>query len=265
MRLVLDNTVSIITPLYNAELYIGEAISSVQSQTYANWEMIIIDDCSKDNSYHMANEYAKKDSRILLYKNDINLGGAGSRNRAIGKAKGKFIAFLDADDKWHPEKLKKQIDFMLENNIDFCFCNYDTIDEQGKHIKNVIAPSKVSLRDMYSNNYIGCLTAVYDTSRYGKFFMPDFRKRQDYALWLTMLKRINFAYLLNESLASYRIRKNTLSSNKLDALLYYWKILRITAGLPVIAASFYTSRYVVLTATKKLLPELYNRLLNNAG
>ncbi len=255
--------ISIITPLYNAENFIKQAISSAIAQTYINWEMIIVDDCSQDKSYHIAKEFIITDKRIKLYQNKENIGGAKTRNIAIKKAKGQFIAFLDADDIWFPEKLEKQINFMSTNNIGFCFSNYETINEEDNYLSCVFTPEKVSLKDMYSHNYIGCLTAIYDTSFFGKFYMPDIRKRQDYALWLTMLKKFDYAHSLQEPLASYRIRKESLSKNKLDAVKYYWKVLREVGQLSPLSSGYYTAKYISITAIKKHFPYLYRSTLKH--
>lgn len=147
------------------------------------------------------------------------------------------------------------------NSIGFCFSNYKTMGENGNYLSDVITPEKVSLRNMYSHNYIGCLTVIYDTIFFGKFYMPDIRKRQDYALWLTMLKKFDHAYSLQESLAFYRIRTESLSTSKIDAVKYYWRILRNIGELPTLLSVYYTIKYVILTAMKKHIPKIYNFIL----
>jgi teichuronic acid biosynthesis glycosyltransferase TuaG len=253
--------VSIITPLYNCRNFIELTVNSVLCQTHKDWELIIIDDKSTDGSNEIAEKISQIDERILFYKNHINIGAAETRNNAIKKATGRFIAFLDADDIWLPNKLEKQLKFMEINNIGFCFSNYKTMDEDGNYLSDVITPKKVSLKDMYSHNYIGCLTAIYDTSFFGKFYMPDIRKRQDYALWLTMLNKFDYAYSLQESLAFYRIRTESLSKNKIDAVKYYWKILRDIGKLSPLLSGYYTIKYIALTAMKKHLPKIYNSIV----
>lgn len=170
--------------------------------------MIIVDDVSPDNSNKIIEEYCKKDSRIKLIKLKENSGPAVARNRAI---KGRYIAFLDADDLWKPEK---QINFMIEKNCALSYSAYETMSEEGKII---VPPSKLSYKDILKTNYIGCLTAIYDTQ---KVYMPLIKKRQDYGLWLKILKETDFAYGLDESLATYRLMSNSVSSNKFKIQLF---------------------------------------------
>ena len=252
--------VSIITPLYNTVAFIEETIESVLSQSYQNWEMIIVNDQSTDGGDAIAQRYAAQDSRIQFTTNEANMGGALTRNVAIEIAQGKYIAFLDADDVWYPEKLTTQIGFMQEQGVGFTYSAYENVDEEGQRLSLVQVPAKVSLQKMYSHNYIGCLTAVYDVTAHGKFFMPDIRKRQDFALWLTMLEKFDYAYRVGPMLGKYRIRANSLSSSKLDAIKFYWRVLRSVGGLSVVSAAYYTTKYVFLTAMKKKFPSLYNRM-----
>lgn len=245
-------------PLFNAEPFVRHAVNSVQSQTYSNWELIIVDDCSTDRGLAVVQSISDDDPRIIVLKNSRNIGGAETRNIAIAKAKGAFIAFLDADDLWEKDKLQNQIDFMSENKeVNFCFSSYKTIDEQGKFINNVKTTPKVNLQKMYSHNYIGCLTVIYRVSTHGKFYMPNIRKRQDFALWLIMLEKFDYAYSLDATLASYRIRKESLSTNKIDAIKYYWKVLRGVAKLPFLVSILFTIKYVFISFVKKKFPTLY--------
>lgn len=253
--------ISVITPLYNAKDHIEDTIKSVLNQTYQNWEMIIVDDVSNDGGNEIVSRHALLDSRIKLIQHTVNKGGAGARNTALELANGRLIAFLDADDLWDPEKLELQSEFMLTNNIGFSFSNYRTMDEDGRFLNNVDVPSKVKLSDMYYHNYIGCLTAMYDVNFFGKFYLPDIRKRQDYALWIKMLAHYDFAHSINSCLASYRIRKSSLSSSKIDAVKYYWKVLYNVANLSLLASSYYTCVYVILTFMKKKIPFLYKKIL----
>lgn len=253
--------VSIITPLYNSAPFIEETIRSVLSQTYTNWEMIVVDDCSNDGGDHIVEKYLSCDSRIQLVRNKLKKGGADTRNVAIEKAQGRFIAFLDADDLWLPEKLDYQIKFMKSNNIDFSFSAYQTISENGAYLSQISAPPKVSLKDIYAFNPIGCLTVIYDTKNFGKFYMPNFHMKQDYALWLVMLAVFPHAYSIDKVLASYRIRNNSLSSNKLNGLFYYYKVLHETARLSKIKSVYFTLEYILITLIKRKLPRLYNSII----
>lgn len=226
-NLINEPLVSIITPLYNCEKYIEETIQSVINQTYKNWEMIIIDDCSKDNGVKIVEKYQKLDDRIKLYRNETNLGGAGTRNKCIEKAKGKYIAFLDSDDLWKNEKLKKQINFMEKNNYLFSYTKYERINEKGEKL-NLLSkiPKKLNYNYMLKINPIGCLTAIYNQEKLGKIYLPEIKIGQDFALWLEVLKKSDKAYGLMENLAEYRYREKSLSKNKKKKIFCLWKIYR---------------------------------------
>lgn len=240
------NLVSIITPVYNSEKYLAENIASVQSQTYANWEHILVDDYSTDKSADIILQCAAQDSRIKYIKLLKNSGAGIARNTAIKAAKGKYIAFLDSDDLWHPDKLKKQITFMEKNECYFSFTSYDIINEKGSVIKkNVEAKKTITYQVALYKNPIGCLTVIYDVQFFGKQLMPAIRKRQDYALWLKLLKTTN-AYGINESLASYRKTTNSISSNKWNLIRYEWKIYREEEKLSLLSSSFYLFSAIVL-------------------
>ncbi|MDH6456566.1 teichuronic acid biosynthesis glycosyltransferase TuaG [Fusobacterium sp. PH5-7] len=219
--------VSIITPLYNSEKYISETIESVLNQTYKNWEMLIVDDCSKDDGVKIVNEYILKDKRIKLFKNKKNLGGAETRNEAIKKAEGKYIAFLDSDDLWKKEKLILQIEFMEKNEYAFTYTQYERIDEGGERLKLLSKiPKTITYKQMLKINPIGCLTAIYNQEKLGKIYLPDIKIGQDFALWLEILKISKLGYGLEENLASYRYRISSLSKNKKKKLFCIWKIYR---------------------------------------
>ena len=257
--------VSVITPTYNSADFIDATIKSVLDQTYRNWEMIIVDDCSDDNTISIVSQYRAKDSRIQLICLDENSGAAVARNAAIEVAKGRFIAFVDSDDYWVPEKLEKQLVFMKKRNVSFSFSGYTTITEQDEIIDYIKPPAKVTFRKMLKHNYISCLTAIYDTKPYGKVYMPLIKKRQDYALWLMLLQKFDSAYSLQESLAFYRIRKQSLSKNKFDALRYFWLVLRTVANLPLISSIYYVALYALIVGLKKLFPKIYNFLIRKSS
>ncbi len=245
------NLVSIITPSYKSERFIAECIKSVLAQTYENWEMIIVDDCSPDDANNIIKEYQKKDARIKFIQLKQNSGPAVARNTAIKEANGRFIAFLDADDLWMPQKLQKQIDFMLKDNIEFSFSEYVKIDENSTIVSSVIErPKKVDYVKMLKSNYIPCLTVIYDTKRLGKVYMPSILKRQDYALWLKILKKIDYAYCYCEPLAQYRFYSGSLSSNKFIAASYVWKLYREIEHLSIFRATYYFINYVIISFIK---------------
>lgn len=244
--------VSIITPNYNSARFIGETIESVLAQTYTNWELIIIDDNSTDNSLEVLEQY-QDHPKIRIISNSVNSGAAICRNQAIEIAKGRFIAFLDSDDVWYPEKLEKQINFMHNNQHVFTYTAYDKINEQGNEIGHIDIPLKLNYQDLLKTCSIGCLTAIYDTNKLGKVYMPDIRKRQDYGLWLKILKQEKFAYGINTSLAKYRVRNNSISSNKLKAAGYQWKIYRDVEDLSLIKSFILMIHYTFHGVIKSFL------------
>ena len=185
----MNNLVSIITPCYNSENFISETINSVLNQTYKNWEMIIVDDVSTDRSVDIISTFCKQDARIQLHQLLDNSGAAIARNKAIELAQGTFIAFLDSDDLWLPKKLEYQLDFMLKNKYLLSYTSYEIINEDGNLTNKIInCKDKLDYKRMLYSNEIGCLTAMYNRDILGKIFMPEIRKRQDYGLWLKILK-----------------------------------------------------------------------------
>lgn len=235
-----NELVSIITPSYKSKRFISQTIDSVLAQTYQNWEMIIVDDVSPDNSNKIIEEYCKKDSRIKLIKLEKNSGPAVARNKAIEESKGRYIAFLDADDMWKSEKLEKQIKFMQEKDCILSYTSYETMSEEGAlQNKFINPPLKLSYKDLLKSNYIGCLTAIYDTQKVGKVYMPLIKKRQDYGLWLRILKKTDFAYGMEESLAIYRIMSDSVSSNKFKLLKYHYKLFTEFEDISSFRALYY--------------------------
>lgn len=219
--------VSIVTPTFNSEKFIVETIQSVQNQTYQNWEMILVDDCSTDNTVSIVEEIAQKDKRIQIFPQKKNSGTGIARNLALTKATGRYIAFLDADDLWKSQKLEKQIDFMTKNNLPFTFSFYDCINEEGESLnKRVEAPKLLSYRQLFFCNHVGNLTGIYDVNYFGKIAISSIRKRQDWMLWLTILKKVKKAKPIAESLAFYRIRENSISASKLNLLMHNFMVYR---------------------------------------
>lgn len=219
--------VSIITPLYNSEKYIEQCILGVQNQTYEFWELLIIDDHSDDDSLDIVKLFAQNDPRIMITSLQENKGAAYCRNMATESAQGEFISFLDADDFWHPEKLEKQVKFMLENSCDVSFSSYVQVDETGIPLRIITALPELSFEKQLRNNYIGNLTGIYNANSLGKIFSPNLRKRQDWAVWLEAIKRYgNPALGLQENLGFYRVNKNSLSSNKLNLIKHNFNFYR---------------------------------------
>ncbi|MCI2228403.1 glycosyltransferase [Polaribacter sp. MSW13] len=242
----MNNLVSIITPSFNSAKFIAETINSVISQTYKNWEMIIVDDVSTDNSVQIINSFIEKDDRIKLHKLKNNSGAAVARNKAIELSKGNFIAFLDSDDLWLQNKLEEQLSFMIANNYNLTYTSYKVIKEDGSNLsKSIICEEKLSYKDMLFSNKIGCLTAIYNKDCLGKIYMPNLKKRQDYALWLKILKKESYAYGLPKILAKYRNRQESISNNKIEMLKWNWKLYRQVEKLSYFRALFYVSSNVL--------------------
>jgi len=238
--------VSIITPVHNSEKFLSQCMDSVLAQTYSDWEHILVDDFSSDGSVALIKTFQEKDPRIKYYGLQKNSGAGMARNKGIEFAKGKYIAFLDSDDVWYPEKLEKQLHFMEQNNYHFTFTDYDQINEVGQRLSKVLKCKPiVTYKNALYKNPIGCLTVIYDVDFFGKQYMSSIRKRQDYALWLKLLKKTN-GYGLNECLASYRIGNESISANKFDLLKYEWKIYRDEENLPFLKSTFYLISAIVL-------------------
>lgn len=237
--------VSIITPSYNSSRFIEHTIKSILNQTYKNWELLIVDDCSTDDSYAVVKSYADKDKRIHLIKLEQNSGAAVARNTGISAANGRFIAFLDSDDTWLPEKLSEQVSFMLKNDYILTYTQYHQVDENGNLLKHLNFPLKISYHELLKTCVIGCLTVMYDTDKIGKIYFPLIRKRQDFALWLKILKIVPYAYCLPLDLASYTVRKDSISSNKLKAAQYNWYLYRNIEGLNFFKSLYYFSHYAI--------------------
>lgn len=238
--------VSIITPSYNSAEFIVQTIESVISQSHKNWEMIIVDDNSTDNTVQCIKPFITSDQRIQLYQLSKNCGTAVARNTAIQKAKGTYIAFLDSDDVWLPNKLEKQLLFMKVNDFNFSHTFYDVIDEKGTFLNKKVRPAyKMNYNKMLYSNKIGCLTAMYNAEKLGKVYMPNIRKRQDYALWLTILKKEKNVYCLQETLALYRDRSNSISNNKIEMLKWNWQLYRKEEKLSYVKSFFYITTNIL--------------------
>lgn len=223
----MNKLVSIITPMFNSERYIEDAITSVINQDYQDWEMIIVDDGSTDNSKKIAKKYELKDNRIKLIIQERNAGVVAARNRGIKEAKGRYLAFLDSDDIWHTMKLSKQIALMNKKNSAFCFSSYEIMNDNGDLSGKVIkVPETVSYQELLKGNIIGCLTVLIDLEKVSNVKMPNIR-HEDYATWLSILNKYDLtAHGLNTSLAYYRRATNSLSSNKLKTIFWTWNIYK---------------------------------------
>ena len=246
--------VSIITPCFNSEKYIGETINSVLKQTYKIWELLIVDDISSDNSVKIAREYADRDNRIKIYVLNEKGGASIARNKAIKESKGKYIAFLDSDDMWKSDKLQKQVEFMAKNDLSFSYHNYELIDSNSNRIKKLKrSPGRISYLSQLCGCSIGCLSVMYDQGKIGNVEIKRIDKRNDDALWLCILKKCKYGYLLNDNLAYYRIGNTSLSSgNKAKLLKYHYRLYRDNLNKSVPVSLFFTCTNIIVYFINKL-------------
>lgn len=242
--------VSIIMPTFNSEKFVSKSIQSVLNQTYTNWELLITDDLSTDNTVAIVESHVKNDSRIKLFKLDKNSGAAIARNNSINNSKGRYIAFLDSDDLWLANKLELQIEFMKKGNYALTYTGYEKFKNKDTFISNIYYSNKLNYNNMLKNNYIGCLTAIYDAKILGKMLMPNIRRRQDYALWLKILKRIDYAYGLNMVLSKYRVLETSLSKGFIANLKYTFYLFRDVEKFSFIKAFFSTIKYLIFYLKK---------------
>ncbi|MBM7095808.1 glycosyltransferase [Bacillus sp. H-16] len=243
--------VSVITPAYNAERFIAQTIESVINQSFHDWEMIIVDDCSTDRTISIIKDFANRDRRIQAIQLSDNSGAAIARNEAINKSRGRYLAFLDSDDQWLPEKLEKQLGFMKEKGAAFSFTDYIFIDETGKETGAVTeVPECVSYKDLLKENMIGCLTVMIDREKTGYVKMIDIRTRQDYVLWLELCKRGFNALGLQEPLSKYRVVEGSVSSNKMKMAKQNWKVYREIEKLNLVKSIWYFLNYLYFKVRK---------------
>lgn len=249
----MQELVSIIMPSYNTGKFIAKSIESVLKQTYFYWELIIIDDCSTDNTDNIIKTFLK-DKRIIYLKNNKNSGASVSRNRALKKANGRWIAFLDSDDMWKPKKLENQISFMKNNNYCFSYTCYEEIDENGIPLKiRVSGPSKITQRSMFNYCWPGCLTVMYDASKIGLVQISNIKKNNDYAMWLKVCKKSD-CYLLNECLAEYRRgRVGSISTqNYRNLIAWHYKLFHEVEEQNVIMSLLNTGKNLLFGIYKKI-------------
>lgn len=248
----MNELVSIIMPSYNTADYISESIKSVQAQVYSNWELIIVDDCSTDNTDDVVKPFLV-DSRIRYLKNERNSGAAVSRNRALREAKGRWIAFLDSDDLWMSEKLEKQIGFMEKNGYSFSYTKYEEIDMAGQKTGvKITGPNKITKTGMFNYCWPGCLTVMYDAEKVGLIQIADIKKNNDYAMWLKVCKKAN-CYLLDEELALYRKgRVGSVSTQNLATMIkWHYILFREAEKQGIIKSLFNTGKNMIFGYYKR--------------
>lgn len=245
-----ENKVSIIIPVHNAEKFIGKTIESVLNQTYKNWEMLIFNDKSKDNSLKIIKKYSEKDERIKVVDSKENVGVVAARNKLIEIATGEFIAFLDADDYWKQNKLEKQIKFMRKNNALISCTEYTRVTEDEKEINDIIIKEIITYEDMLKNNYLGCLTVIYNANKLGKRYFKERKKNEDYVLWLEIVKETKIIFGLKKNLAFYRVLNNSRSSNKIKVAKDRWEVYRKIERLSLLKSIYYFLQYVIRALKK---------------
>ncbi len=250
-----QDLVSIITPCYNCAGFIGQMIESVMAQSYRNWELLLVDDCSTDGTDRVIAPYLKMDSRVLYHRNENNCGAALSRNWALQHARGRWIAFLDGDDYWYPEKLRRQISFMEEMKVYFSYTKYVEMDESGKEMGvEVRGPKRITKQGMFAFCWPGCLTVMYDKSVIGDVCIADIKKNNDYAMWLKACHKAD-CYLLDEVLARYRRgRTGSISTQGYGTLIrWHYILFRKSERMGVLSSAWHTGINMICGVYKKLM------------
>lgn len=237
---MIEGLVSVIMPTYNCAKFISETLDSIKAQTYENWEVVIVDDCSKDNTREIVDAYIENDKRIKYFCLDVNSGAAVARTKAMELAEGEYMAFCDSDDLWMPDKLERQLAFMKENGYAFTCTAYEQVNEVTEPLNRVIkTKKKTNYNRLLLDCPVGNSSVMYSVKQMGKFEVPNIRKRNDDALWLQMLKKEEYIYGMPDILMRYRIRSNSISSNKLAVIKYHWILYREIEHLNVFRSAFH--------------------------
>lgn len=236
--------VSVITPVYNSEKYIEQTIKSVLDQVYKNWELLLINDCSNDTSYEIIKKISKLDSRIRIINNEINRGVSYSRNKGIEVARGKYILFLDSDDLWHKDKLKKQIEFMEKTSAEVSYTGYYKMDNLSNIRGEIKIKKNLDYEELLKNCLIGLLTSCVESKIIKKYKFKDI-KSEDYVFWLEIIKDVKIFYGIEEPLAYYRVLEKSRSSNKLNIVRHHWYIFRKIEKLKLFKAIYIYIIYII--------------------
>lgn len=245
--------ISIITPAYNAGKFIAKTIDSVLAQTYGNYEMLIVDDCSSDDTVSIVESYATRDERIKLIRHEKNQGVAAARNTALAAAVGEYVAFLDSDDMWMPKKLERQLAFMEENGYVLTYTAYQKYFTDTDTVGKVLhVPTKMTHKSIFSNTAIACLTVMINRERSGEFSMPPLKHFEDQCTWQSILARGYVAYGLDENLALYRVSSGSLTANKKTAVKRQWAVYREYFGFSVVRSAYYFLGYAIRAVIKHL-------------
>lgn len=248
--------VSIIVPVYNVEKYIIETVKSVEAQTFSEWELLLVEDCSTDDTARVLETYIREraDSRIRMIRQPSNMGAARARNRGLAESKGRYIAYLDADDLWVPGKLERELAFMEKTNAAFAFTGYEFANERGEGTGKVVrVPATLSYRQALSNTTIFTTTVMFDTEKIDRELleMPVI-KSEDTALWWKILRNGYTAFGLDENLVMYRRIENSLSSNKLEAMRRIWNLYRRAEGMGVLSSAWHFCFWAVRAVKRRL-------------
>lgn len=248
-----NNLVSIIVPVYNSEMVLSDCIESVLQQTYQDWELIMINDGSKDRSVNMINKYVTKDKRVKLINQPKNMGVAAARNRGIEASQGRYIAFLDSDDMWKPGKLEKQLEFMSKNNYGFTFTGYEMFDsEKPSKRTSIEVPLSIGYKDYMKNTIIGNLTVIIDQKKLGKVKV-EYGELEDVLTWMKYLRKGYKAYGLNKCLAEYRVSETSVSGNKIKNSIRYFMLLKLKQNLSFPRAIYYHLLYTYNAIKKRYI------------
>lgn len=239
--------VSVIMPAYNCEDFIGDSMQSVLDQTYNNVELLVVDDQSTDNTADRIETIAEQDERVKFIQLSTNSGAAVARNTAIEQASGKYLAFLDSDDVWERDKLEKQLNFMEKNEYTFTCTPYDKIDEHGNRMGSIVNPKKTMDYDGVLKDCPGNSTIVYNAEKLGKFYSPNIKRRNDFVMWLQVIKKAGTVYGMDEVLTHYRVREGSLSVDKKKLLKYQWQVYRDIEKLPLLKSTYLMVYKVVQT------------------
>lgn len=248
-----DRRVSVVMPAFNIAEFVEGSVQSVLNQTFSDLELIVVNDASSDGTGRLIDKLAQSESRIKVIHSDENLGGAGARNLGLKAARFRYVALIDGDDLWHPQKLEQQMALMENGDVQLVYTAIQKIESNGCHFGRTqcVAP-EVDYQTLLSNPLIGCSTVLLDYDSVGRPLMPDIRKRQDFAFWLKLLREGAVARGVDEPLTYYRVRPGSLSSNKLSAALYTWEVYRRLEGLPLRRALPSFLSYAALGFLKRL-------------
>ena len=258
--------VSVIMPCYNSQKYISSSIESVLAQSVTEWELLIINDASTDNTKDIINDFSKRDPRIKVFHLEKNSSAAVARNIGIDNAQYKHIAFLDSDDLWLPEKLDKQLSLMEKRNMPFSFTSYYVINHEGKVLELRKAPEIVNYDKLLNHgNEIGCLTVMYNRERFQNYrFNEEIRIHEDYKMWLDMFENVDTAYAIEEPLALYRVHAGSKNLNKFRSLKWNWLLWRNYQKQSVISSLIISLRWIKNKVVQRLNVKKLNTSRNNS-